>query len=342
MAKVALFFVLEKSTLPDNFGINVSLPAIAPFYESIARDASITKLNYSDFTAYNFRFFRKPFQTDILVIVRDFDHLNSADIETTSSNDARSILELAPNKDFELPAYTQRALWLPKAVTRHEFKGLAAQFTKTPDVDLEKLVAEDTSGGWLMSHPDGFLMGSKSETDFLRVMAFNAMAMAYQVRLEEGLNRLSIGAATANSQLSRLCEDLSRFQCQYCFISPFENTTTRNVTIDIYEYGIIAKRLNVPDLLTELDHKVIQSLNLLESRSISKDEIKEEANSKRSKEKMVASSRDSTTINRLLIAFVIIVIGYAAFHFIGTDQGREQFDAWVSQSPLSSLYSAEP
>lgn len=340
MAKVALFFVLEKPTLPDNFGIHVSLQAIAPFYESIVRDASITKLIYSDFTAYNFRFFRKPFQTDILVIVRDFDHLNSAEIEETCRKDARSVLELGPNKNFDLIAFTQRALWLPKAVTRQEFNGLAKQFTKTADVDLEKLVAEDTNSGWLMSHPDGFLMGSKNEGDFLRVMAFNAMAMAYQFRLEEGLSRLSIGAS-AGSQLPRLCEDLSRFQCQYCFYSPFSNSASRNAAIDTHEYSIIAKHLNLPSLLTELDHKVTQALNLLTSRSISKDPELSAVGHGRSTLPEADSDSSSNTLNRILLTLVIIAVACAAVYFIGTDQGQEQFNALISHSSITSLYSTD-
>ncbi len=345
MAKLALFFVLEKPTLPDNFGIKMSLPAIAPFYESIGRDGSVTKLNFSESTAYNFRFFRKPFQTDILVVVRDFDYHSSADLEAACRKDARGILEVAPNKTFDLEAQVQRALWLPKGVTRQEFNTLVSQFSKTSGVDPEHLVREDTDGGWMMSHPDGFLLGSKNESDFLRAAAFNALAMAYKQQSATSINRLSTVAATGGAQLAKLCEDVSRFQCQYAYQSPLETMKQSAHK----EYKLLATHLGVPTLLDELKAKTNQGLCLLQSRLLSTGQV-DDFGAQPSSQKAQASSAkpmvfkeaESKPVSRIMLAIVILGVAAAAFYFTSTDAGQRQMDDWLSQTSLPSFSSTKP
>lgn len=346
MAKIALFFVLEKPTLPDNFGIKMSMPSVAPFYESISRDSNITKLNYSGCTAYNFRFFRKPFQTDVLLILKDYDYHTSSDIEENCRRDARGVLDIAPDKDFEDKTYTQRAMWLPKGVTRQEFNNLTAHFSKTTEVDPDNLTREDIPGGWMMMHPDGFILGSKSESDFLKAAACYAISLALQKQSKESIERLSLAAATAGSQLPRLCEDISRFQCQYGFKNPLD-TVLRS---DAVEFHLLAGKLAVPELLQELNDKVSQAIHLMQSRLMGKGQIDDlepfsaDSESGHSNRRKMAKTDEgqSNHFSRTILAIVILAVAGSVTYLVGTDAGQKQWHSWTSHPAADSSESKEP
>lgn len=330
MSKIAFFFVLDKQNLPENFGIKMSLEAIAPLYDTLLRDSSLTKLSYPECTAYCLRLFRKPFHTDVLIVMKDFDYHMGTDIETACVNEARRILDIPNNQGFYHPSTLQRALWLPKGLTRQEFRNLVQHFGKNTEVDPDELTRQDTAGGWLMSHPDGFIFGSKNEGDFLRAMVLNSLGMAYQIQTTRAINQLSVAATTGGSQLPKMVTDLNRFRSQYSFINPVNAGRWAEHT----EYRVLSEHLSIPQLSTELDAKINQIFSYMQARQLDTDAVDQidsfSAEPRSNAQQTSAPSSElKPAFGRTLFALLLLAVLGSAAYLLGTDAGRTQLDAWL-------------
>ncbi|MCW8886241.1 MAG: hypothetical protein OQK12_13470 [Motiliproteus sp.] len=262
MAKIALFFLLDRTSLPDNFGMKLSVEGTAPFYDSVMRDISLTKLAYTESTAYCLRFFKKPFAKDVLVIVKDLEYHTGGKIVESCCKQAEEILKYKSDKLFYHEEYLYRAMWLPRGVQKHEFETLVRSFSGKSDVDISKLSRLDSRGSWIMDHPDGYIFGTKNENDFLRSVVLYSLAMSFHQSLSDAINRLSLAMSTQGDQLPSMLKDVARFSGSYYFRNPVKT----GARADNREYDHLAKRFHFAEMEQMLAAKVSNATSLINLR----------------------------------------------------------------------------
>ncbi len=252
MAKIALMFMLDKASLPENFGMKVSVESTASFYDVLLRDVSLTKLAYPDCTAYCLRLFRKPFAVDMLIVEMDLEYHSRDNIARSCRAKAAEILKVKEDQPFFHPDYLHRAMWLPRGVAREEFSTMVASFSGQSNVDPDQLPRLDGRDSWIMSHPDGFILGSKNESDFLRGLVLYSTAMAYQLQLRDFTGRLSQAASTASEQLPGYVRDISRFMAWCYFSNPIQPAARQSWA----EYAHLAGNMRFDELEQQLSSKI--------------------------------------------------------------------------------------
>lgn len=253
MAKVAVFFLLDKGRLPENFGMNISMETAAPLYETVSRNCSLTKLVYSDSTAYCLHMFKKPYNTDILVIVKDLEHHSGGNLLEKCRYQAEQILEhKSADGNFYHQDYAFRAMWLPEGVAKQEFHTLVRSFSGGTEVNIEQMPRLAFPSGWILQHPDGFVVGTKNEADFLRTLLLYALGISYHFQLSRGLKNLSQAAATRGDLLSRVIQDQYQFLAQCYFQNPV--IASKRSSYDQYEH--LTGLLGLNRLVGELEAKL--------------------------------------------------------------------------------------
>ena len=262
MAKIALFFLLDSTSLPDNFGMKLSVESTAPFYDPVMRDIRLTKLAYTESTAYCLRLFKKPFAKDVLVIVKDLEYHTGGKIVESCCRQAEEILKFKSDKPFYHEEYLYRSMWLPRGVQKHEFETLVNSFSGKSDIDIGKLCRLDSRGSWIMDHPDGYIFGTKNENDFLRSVVFYALAMSYHHTLSDAANRLSLAMCTPGEQLVTMLRDVARFNGSYYFRNPVK----AGARADAREYDHLVKRFNFTEMEQILASKVASATTLVNLR----------------------------------------------------------------------------
>lgn len=331
MAKVAVFFVLDKPSLPENFGIRLNLDGVAPLYDNITRDGSLTKLSYPDGTAFCLRLFKKPYHVDVLMVMKELDQQPGSEWLDSFQQMARKVIEAKGDKPFYLPAYMKKAIWFPKGVSKTEFQNMVQTFTGEGEVDASDLPRLDSRGNWMMSYPEGFVFGSKNEGDFLRAMVHYGLALAYHNEMGEAVDGLSNAAALSGAQLPKMVLDIRRFSSQYLFLTP----TRPGLRADALEYQHLAKNLGLDEMQKELESKLAQVVALLEAkhRAGQLDELDALAADPRTAQTVVSDDSETNegSHGRWLLVLLLLTVIAAGAYLLGTEPGRHQLDQWLDQ-----------
>ncbi len=264
MAKIALFFLLDRARMPENFGMKLSIEATAPLYDTLIRDCRLTKLPFSDSCAFCLRLFHQPFNTDLLIIVKDLDSHSGSNILASCSQQAAEVLDIKADQPFYHGGYLARAMWLPRGVQKQEFSHMLNGFSTHNAADPSDLPRLDSRGSWIMNHPDGFIFGSKNEADFVRGLLLYGLGMAYHYQFSQALNRLSLASGSNAEQLRRLLEDIYRFQGQYYFSNPVRPSERQ----DSLEYLHLTNSLGLQQLQQQLELKTRQLSALVGLRQV--------------------------------------------------------------------------
>ncbi|WP_421869537.1 hypothetical protein [Motiliproteus sp.] len=261
--KVGLFFLLntDKAKAPSDFGMNMPVSSIAPLYESLEENCRFTKVSYSDCTVYGLSYFSKPYQTDMLVVVRDMDSIGRKHLETQCAFQIAEMLSL--NEPAHYGEYLHQAIWLPRGLQKQEFLNKLNHASGDPEPNLDGVTRKYMGSNWSMNYHRGFIFGGKQEASFARSLVLYGLGLAYHFQLSAMINRLSQMTTLGGDQLNRTQLDVQRFCAQYLFDNPvrarhheqFEN------------YQLIVKTLDLPRLEQQLRKKMqdLQRLGELKS-----------------------------------------------------------------------------
>ncbi|MEH6626915.1 MAG: hypothetical protein V7739_10740 [Motiliproteus sp.] len=333
MAKIALFFLLEHTSLPENFGMKLSTESTASLYDNVMRDISLTKLAYTESTAYCIRLYKKPYNRDVLVIVKDLDYHTGGNLVDSCCKQAAKILEYKGTKPFYHEDYLYRAMWLPRGVQKHEFDTMVNSFSGNADVEAGRLARLNSRGSWIMDHPDGYIFGSKNETDFLRSLVFYSLAMANNHHLSDSLNRLSNAMGTRGDQVEGMLSDIQRFKGSYYFRNPVKPSQR----MDYCEYEHLAQRFKFAEIEQMLADKLQAATALLQlSHSGADHSLHHRASKTMKADKRYAStsadshSEPSSNFSRMLMVAILLValLAGAAALFLGGDETAQLIRGW--------------
>ncbi len=263
VAKVALFFLLDssKARVPENYGKQVPVQKVAPFYDSLSQACNFSKLNFPDSTAYALSLFKKPYTTDIMVVVRDLGNATRSQLINSSRQQLAQVLNVGSER-FHLVDYQYRALWLSKGVQRQEFVHMLESFSGELNADPDLLPRMDAQDYWLMNHDQGFIFGGKNEDDFTRAIIFFALAQAYHYQFGLQINRLSASSEQSVEALMGLRLEALRFRAHYFFGNPVKPGDSDAFAT----YAHIIRSLDLVPVEQELARKINDIGNLVQAK----------------------------------------------------------------------------
>ena len=334
MAKIALIYLLDssKAKLPEHFGMKMAAEKFVHTYDSVLKDCSLSKLAYTDSTAYCLRFFKKPFNTELVVVVKDLDHHGRSNLSDTCRRQAAEILEVKDDSLFFHAEYQNRAMWLPRGVQKQEFTNLVTSFSGSSNISLADMPRLDTPDSWIMNHPQGFITGSKNENDFIRGLILYALGMAYHLHFSNALNRLSFGADVGGDQLNALMQDTYRFKALYYFQNPVLPAHRR----DYAEYRHLAQSMNFDTLEPDLDRKLNDIVNLLSIRngraSISSGVEQLQSGTRQRQLRYEEEGRGGRRFGTLALVILLFMVGIGSLFLFeyGLDDARTVVEKWIS------------
>ncbi len=330
MAKIALFFLLDRTSLPDNFGMKLSVDTTVPLYDNLMRDISLTKLAYTDSTAYCIQLYKKPFNRDVLVIVKDLEYHTGGNLVESCCKQAAQILTYKGDKPFYHEDYLYRAMWLPRGVQKHEFETLVNSFSGKTDVEPSKLSRLNSRGSWIMDHPDGYIFGSKNENDFLRSVVLYSLAMANHHHLSDSINRLSNAVGTQGEQVVGMLRDINRFKGSFYYRNPVKPSER----MDHGEYEHLACRFRFSELEEMLTDKMQAATTLLQLSHEGSDQGRVHHSNPMKAEQRYAPHREakeSSNFGRLMIILLVLgvlIAGVVALVFGGEDT-TQLIQSWL-------------
>ncbi|RDE19742.1 hypothetical protein DV711_12755 [Motiliproteus coralliicola] len=261
--KVGLFFLLntDKAKAPADFGMNLPVSSVAPLYESLEENCRFTKVNYPDCTVYGLSYFSKPYQTDIMVVVRDMDSIGRKHLETQCAFQISEMLSL--NEPVHYGEYLHQAIWMPRGLQKQEFLNTLTHASGDPEPNLDGVTRKYTGSNWSMNYHRGFIFGGKQEACFARSLALYGLGLAYHFQLNSMINRLSQMTSLGGDQLNRAQLEVQRFCAQYLFDNP-----VRSRHHEQYEnYQLIVKTLDLQTLEQQLRKKLQDLQRLAELKS---------------------------------------------------------------------------
>ncbi len=250
--KVALFFLLDssKATTPQNYGMQLQVQKLAPLYESLNSSSRFAKMSFPDSTVYGFSFFNKPFQTDVLVVLKDLSHGGRKNLEKHCHAQLAKLLGV--DEPFYYSEYLHQALWLPRGLQKQEFLNNLSIATGNAEPSLEGVTRKYLGDGWVMNYRRGYIFGGKSEVDFSRSLALYGLGLAYHRQLSMLTDRLAQSSELGGDQLSGAQLDAYRFSSQYLFDNPVRPSHT-----DISEsYQHIVQGLSLDRLESQFRKKL--------------------------------------------------------------------------------------
>lgn len=218
--KVALFFLLDssKAATPQNYGMQLPVQKVAPLYDSLNSSSRFAKMSFPDSTVYGFSFFNKPFQTDMLVVLKDLRHGGRKTLESQCRVQLAKLLNVS--EAFYYEAYLHQALWLPRGLQKQEFLHNLSMATGEAEPNLEGVTRKYLGDSWVMNYRKGYIFGGKNEADFSRSLALYGLGLAYQRQLTVLSNRLALTSGLGGDQLSGAKLDAYAFSAQYLFDNP--------------------------------------------------------------------------------------------------------------------------
>ncbi|MEH6473947.1 MAG: hypothetical protein V7752_22230, partial [Halopseudomonas sp.] len=229
-AKVALFFLLDssKAATPQNYGMQLPVQKVAPFYDSLNASSRFAKMSFPDSTVYGFSFFKKPFQTDMLVVLKDLNNVGRKTVEGQCRAQLAKLLNV--NEAFHYGDYLHQALWLPRGLQKQEFLNQLSMATGDAEPNLDGVTRKYIGDNWVMNYRKGYIFGGKSEADFSRSLALYGLGLAYHRQLSLITNRLAQSSELGGDQLSGAKLDACRFSAHYLFDNP-----VRPAHIDVFD-----------------------------------------------------------------------------------------------------------
>jgi hypothetical protein len=250
--KVALFFLLDsrKAVMPQNYGMQLSVPKVAPLFDSLNTSSRFAKMNFPDSTVYGFSYFNKPFKTEMLVVLRDLRHGGRKALEAQSSAQLAKLLKV--DEAFYYDAYVHQVLWMPRGLQKQEFLSNLTMATGEGEPNLEGVTRKYLSDSWVMNYRRGYIFGGKSETDFCRSLALYGLGMAYHRQLSMITDRLAQAAELGGDQLSGAKLDAYRFSSNFLFDNPVR--PAHNDIADIYQH--IAQGLSLDQVESQFRKKL--------------------------------------------------------------------------------------
>ncbi|OMH38820.1 hypothetical protein [Motiliproteus sp. MSK22-1] len=336
MAKIALIYLLDssKAKLPEHFGMKMAVEKFVHTYDSVLKDCALSKLAYTDSTAYCLRFFKKPFNTELVIVVKDLDHQGRSNLSETCRQQAAEILEVTNDSLFFHPDYQNRAMWLPRGVQKQEFTNLLTSFSGASNISLADMPRLDTPDSWIMNHPQGFITGSKNENDFIRGLILYTLAMSYHLHFSHFLNRLSFGSDAGGDQLNALLQDSYRFKALYYFQNPVLPACRQDRSV----YRHLAQSMDFDQLGAELDGKRVDIVSLIGIRqgraTISSGAEVDRLNpgirqrQVRYEEENHGGRRFATAVMVILL-FLLGITGLFLFEY-GIDDAQQMVEQWIS------------
>ncbi len=240
-AKVALFFLLDssKAAAPQNYGMQLPVQKVAPLYDSLNASSRFAKMSFPDSTVYGFSFFKKPYQTDMLVVLKDLDNSNRKAFESQCHAQLKKLLNV--QEPFFYADYVHQALWMPRGLQKQEFINQLCLATGQAEPDLEGVTRMYFGDNWVMNYRKGYIFGGKSETEFSRSLALYGLGLAYHRQMTLMTNRLAHSADLGGDQLTGAKLEASNFIAHFLFDNP-----VRPAHLDIYEsYQHIAQGLKL-------------------------------------------------------------------------------------------------
>tara|TARA_R110002167_G_scaffold84867_2_gene230461 strand:+ start:430 stop:1449 length:1020 start_codon:yes stop_codon:yes gene_type:complete len=250
--KVALFFLLDssKAATPQNYGMQLPVEKVVPLYESLNATSRFAKINFPDSTVYGFSFFKKPFQTEMLVVLRDLNHGGRKKFEAQCSAQLAKLLDV--NEPFHYADYVHQALWLPRGLQKEEFLTNLRMATGESEPALEGVTRKYIGDSWVMNYRRGYIFGGKSETEFCRSLALYGLGLAYHRQLSLMTDRLAQSVELGGDQLNGAKLDGYRFSSHFLFDNPVRPAHT-----DVFEsYQHISKGLHLDQVEAQFRKKL--------------------------------------------------------------------------------------
>lgn len=262
--KVGLFFLLDgdKAKAPTDFGMNLPVSSIAPLYHSLEENCRFSKVNYSDCTVYGLSYFSKPFQTDMIVVVKDMDRIGRKHFETQCAFQVSEML--STKESVHHPDYLHQAIWMPRGLQKQEFLNTLTLASGDSEPNLDGVTRKYMGSNWSMNYNRGFIFGGKQEPSFARSVALYGLGLAYHFQLNSMLNKLSQMSSLGGDQLNRAQLDVQRFLTQYLFDNPVRSKHHEQFD----NYQVIVKTLELDSLEQQLRKKLrdLQQLAELKRR----------------------------------------------------------------------------
>jgi hypothetical protein len=263
--KVALFFLLDssKASAPQNYGMQLPVQKVAPLYDSISASSRFAKMSFPDSTVYGFSFFKKPYQTDMLVVLKDLNNSNRKTFEAQCHAQLVKLLNI--QEPFYFADYVHQSLWMPRGLQKQEFLNQLCLATGESEPDLDGVTRKYIGANWVMNYRKGYIFGGKSEADYCRSLALYGLGLAYHRQMALITNRLAHSADLSGEQLNAVKLEASSFMAHYLFDNP-----VLPAHIDTYNsYQHIAQGLNL-DAVEQQFRKKLADLSQLAATKSSK------------------------------------------------------------------------
>jgi hypothetical protein len=219
-SKVALYFLLDstKAHNPQNYGMQLPVQQVASLYESLNGSCRFAKMSFPDSTVYGFSFFNKPFQTDMLVVLKDLNNLNQKKLVSQCQTQLAKLLNT--QGPFYYANYLHRAVWMPRGLQKQEFINQLCLATGESEPDLEGVARQYLGDTWLMNYHQGYIFGGKHEPEFNRSLALYGLGLAYHRQLSLLVSRMALAAESGEEAQSGVKLDAARFAAQFLFDNP--------------------------------------------------------------------------------------------------------------------------
>lgn len=258
-AKVALFFLLDssKASAPQNYGMQLPVQKVAPLYDSLNASSRFAKMSFPDSTVYGFSFFKKPYQTDMLVVLKELSNSNRKTFESQCQAQLAKLLKT--QGPFHYADYVHQALWMPRGLQKQDFLNQLSLATGEAEPDLEGVSRKYTGNSWVMNYRKGYIFGGKSESEFSRSLALYGLGLAYHRQMTLMTNQLAHAADQDGDKMNSARLDASHFIAHYLFDNP-----VRPAHLDIYEsYAHIVKELNLTAVELQFRNKLTDLSQLM-------------------------------------------------------------------------------